>query len=248
MYTEKEITEFIFLDIETVSEYETLTHLENADPLMAKLWSKRCEYLRRRYVENVEITDDKLYAEKAGLHPEFSKIICISIGVYNVDTPSQVRSFSGHDEKSIVADFMKFMKQYFDFYQNKGKLVGHNIKRFDIPFILKRAYKYGIEIPFPLIDVAILKPWESPIIDTTEMWGFGAWQESFVALELLTHHLGIPSPKVVMHANEVGTYYWDSKDITTIAKYCNHDVVATINVLLKFANLPILDVSNVTFI
>ena len=250
MYKFEDIQKFIFVDIETVSEYPTLTDLEKVDRLMGDLWRKRCVYLRRRYQENAELSDDRLYAEKAALHAEFSKIVCISIGIHKSDGAgaTQVRAFASHDEKEILEQFLNFMDKYFKAYQQGGKLVGHNIKRFDVPFLLKRAYKHKIEIPYPLIDVAILKPWESPIIDTSEMWGFGAWQETFTSLELLTHHLDIPSPKEVMHADEVGTYYWESKDLDTIAKYCNHDVLATMNVLLEMCGYDKVNSDNVQFI
>jgi len=245
MYSEQQIEKYLFIDIETVSEYRTLTDLLAADSLMGKMWSKRCEYLRRRYPENEKVSDAQLYTEKAALHAEFSKIVCISMGTFNVKgIPSQIRTFVNTNEEILLQEFMNFIKRYFEAYQGEGKIIGHNIKRFDIPYIMKRAYKYAIEIPYPLIDVSILKPWESPIIDTSEMWGFGAWQESFISLEILTHHLNIPSPKDVMHADQVGYFYWENDNIDLIAKYCSYDVIATINVILKICGLEILEYSD----
>ena len=48
MYTQDELKGMLFFDLETASEHENLEALEAANPRMAKLWSKRCDYLRNR--------------------------------------------------------------------------------------------------------------------------------------------------------------------------------------------------------
>jgi len=62
----------IVFDVETVSEYRTLDELKTNNPKKAKLWSKRCEWLRKKFEENVEMSDDELYINKAGLQPELN--------------------------------------------------------------------------------------------------------------------------------------------------------------------------------
>ena len=52
MYTESEIKKMVFFDLETASTYASLSELELANPKMAELWRKRCEYLRSRFEEN----------------------------------------------------------------------------------------------------------------------------------------------------------------------------------------------------
>ena len=80
MYSQSELTKMVFFDLETASTYATLAKLEKANPKMAELWRKRCEYLRTRFEENKNMTDDELYEAKAALTPEFSRIVCASFG------------------------------------------------------------------------------------------------------------------------------------------------------------------------
>lgn len=234
MYNIDQIKDFLFLDIETVSEYENYGTLVATNPSKAKLWDHRCEYLKRRYRELETLSESEIYTQKAALHAEFSKIICVAIGVYNPGAGAQIRVYRDQDERTLLANLFHGLHNYFRSSGAKGRLVGHNIKRFDVPHLCKRALSYyGIHIPFPLIDVAILKPWESPLIDTSEMWGYGAWQETFTGLELIANHLDIPTSKDVMHADEVGHMYWVEKDMDKISKYCSYDVRDTMNVFFR---------------
>ncbi len=80
MYTPTELTKIVFFDLETASEYATLDSLAINKPKMAELWSKRCVYLRSRFEENKDMTDEELYQSKAALTPEFARIVCATFG------------------------------------------------------------------------------------------------------------------------------------------------------------------------
>ena len=70
-------------------------------------------------------------------------------------------------------------------------------------------------------------------IDTSELWSFGAWQEGFASLELLATSLGIDTPKDDIRGDEVGKVFWQDGDIDRITKYCEKDVLACVQVILK---------------
>ena len=69
MYTLAEIQKMVFFDLETASTFPTLDVLNAANPRMADLWSKRCNYLRSRFDENKEMSDEQLYEAKAAGQP-----------------------------------------------------------------------------------------------------------------------------------------------------------------------------------
>lgn len=233
MYTQDELKLMLFFDLETASEYESLDVLESEKPLMAKLWSKRCDYLRSRWPEdNADKSDSELYLDKAALVPEFNRIVCASFGrlEFEGNIPSMtIKSYYGADEKEILDGIEKVANAFI-----KYKMCGHNIKRFDIPVMCKRLLINGYKLP-TYLQVHNKKPWEMPFIDTSEVWSFGAWQESFVSLELLMTAIGMDSPKDDIRGEEVSGVFWNEGDHDRIAKYCEKDVFALAQALLKLS-------------
>lgn len=239
MYTQEELKGMVFFDLETASEYENLDSLLINKPKMAELWSKRCEYLRKRWPEdNSELTDEDLYLNKAALVPEFNRIVCASFGRldFNEPTPKMViKSYYGDDEEEILNGIEAVASKF-----TKYKLAGHNIKRFDVPVMCKRFLINGYTLP-PYLQVHNKKPWEMPFIDTSEAWSFGAWQEGFVSLELLMTSLGLETPKDDIRGEEVSGVFWNDSDYKRIAKYCEKDVFALGQALLKMSGFKIME-------
>lgn len=238
MYTPTELAKVVFFDLETASEYATLDELAIAKPKMAELWSKRCEYLRSRFEENREMTDEELYKAKAALSPEFARIVCATFGriSYSDGEPSALlKSYCSTDEKEVLGGIVKVFEKF-----STLKFSGHNIKRFDIPMMCKRLLINGYTLPKGL-QVQNLKPWEMPFIDTSEVWSFGAWQEGFASLELLVSSLGLETPKNDIKGEDVGRVFWEDLEIDRISEYCQKDVFAGMQALLKLSNLTVVE-------
>jgi predicted PolB exonuclease-like 3'-5' exonuclease len=172
---------------------------------------------------------------KSALHAEFGRVVCVSFGkikfIDNVPT-AQIISYSGDDEVDILNKSFKLMN---GLTKNGIKLVGHNIKRFDVPFLCKRAFIHGIEPAAPL-QIWDKKPWETSLTDTSELWSFGAWQEGFTSLDLLATVLGIDSPKDDIKGDQVHDNFW-AGNIDRITEYCQKDVITLIQIALRLSNL-----------
>ena len=69
------INNILFLDIETVSQYQAYEHLPDT---WKQLWSRKAEGLLRNSRE--EHTVDSIY-ERAAIFSEFGKIVFISCGI-----------------------------------------------------------------------------------------------------------------------------------------------------------------------
>lgn len=244
MFTQAEIQKMVFFDLETAPGYASLDELEMAHPKMAELWKNRCTYLRARFEENKNLSDEELYLEKAALTPEFNRIVCATFGrvsfLENPDTfksePSLIiKSYASKDEVKILDGVHKVFSSF-----ATHKFVGHNIKRFDVPVLCKRLLINGKPLPKGL-QVQNLKPWEMPFIDTSELWSFGAWQESFVSLELLVTSLGLETPKEDIKGSDVGRVFWKEDNLARITTYCEKDVLAGAQAILKLSNLDIVE-------
>jgi DNA polymerase elongation subunit (family B) len=229
------LEDVLFLDIETVPSTPSYDLLS---PAMQNLWDKKSKQFR-----SPEQTSGDVY-ERAGIYSEFGKIICISVGLIKEKNPLRLRlkSFYGSDEKNILSDFSEMLSK---FSKNKAEvlLCAHNGKEFDFPYIARRMIINGMIIP-AILDNAGKKPWEIKLLDTMDLWKFGDYK-NYTSLDLLTSILGIPTPKDDIDGSMVAGIYYGDNDIERIARYCEKDVLAIAQVLLRFMNLPQIRVENI---
>ncbi|TFH33898.1 MAG: 3'-5' exonuclease, partial [Bacteroidia bacterium] len=116
-------------------------------------------------------------------------------------------------------------------------------KEFDFPFIARRMLIHGLNVP-AVLDNAGKKPWEINLLDTMELWKFGDYK-NYTSLALLTTLFGIPTPKDDIDGSQVAGIYYNDGDIARIARYCEKDVLAVIQIFLKFRNEPLIPESAV---
>lgn len=219
----------LFLDIETVPEKEIF---EDLDDTMRNLWEQKSQYQRKD-----EYTAEEYY-DRAGIWAEFGKIICISVGFFNIKGDNRefrVTTFHGEETK-LLKDFKNLLNTHFS--QPKHLLCGHNGKEFDFPYIARRMIIHSIGLPYKL-DLFGKKPWEVPHLDTMDLWKFGDYKH-YTSLKLMAHILGIPSPKEDIDGSMVRDVFYIEKDLDRIIKYCELDVVTTAQVFLRMRNEKIL--------
>ncbi|GLB53152.1 3'-5' exonuclease [Neptunitalea chrysea] len=224
------LDKILFLDIETVPEVENFDEL---DATTQKLWELKSAYQRKE-----EFSAEEFY-NNAGIWAEFGKIICISVGYFVLkgDTRSfRVTTFYG-EEKQLLLDFKNLLDTH---YQHPQQLLcAHNGKEFDFPYIARRMIIHGIQIPYKL-NLFGKKPWEVPHLDTMELWKFGDFK-NYTSLKLLTHILGIPSPKDDIDGSEVRAVFYEEKNIDRIITYCEKDTIAVAQIFLRFRNEELLN-------
>ncbi|ARN78642.1 3'-5' exonuclease [Nonlabens spongiae] len=218
----------LFLDIETVPQHEDFSQL---DQNLQELYAKKTQYLRRDEYSPEE------YYDRAGIWAEFGKIICISVGYFaeRSEREFRTRSFYG-DEKLLLEEFTNLLNDHFS---NRNHLLcAHNGKEFDFPFIARRMLIHGMSLPEKL-NLFGKKPWEVPHLDTLELWKFGDYKH-FTSLKLLTSVLKIPSPKDDIDGSQVRDVFYKEKDIERIVVYCEKDVIAVAQVILRLRNEDLL--------
>jgi uncharacterized protein YprB with RNaseH-like and TPR domain len=218
----------LFLDIETVPGSESFDKL---DPVFQALWEKKSKQFR-----DTEKTAGDVY-ERAGIYSEFGKIICISVGIVKVKDGSFIRlkSFFGSDEKALLQDFTDLVVKFSKLHK-EAILCAHNGREFDFPYIARRMVINRLPIP-AILDNSGKKPWDVKLLDTMDLWKFGDYK-NYTSLELLTSVLGIPTPKDDIDGSMVAGIYYGQKDVERIARYCEKDVLAIAQVLLRFMELP----------
>jgi DNA polymerase elongation subunit (family B) len=211
----------LFLDIETASAVEFYSQLS---PRMQQLWDKKIK--KTGQIE--EETAEQLYPN-AGFYAEFGKVICISVA-YLKGNEARIKSFVHEEEKTLLQDFANLLNIHFS--KSHHRLCAHNGKEFDFPYLCRRMLINGIAIP-SILNVSGKKPWETPFLDTLELWKFGDYKH-YTSLDLLAEIFNIPSPKDDIDGSMIYETYWKLKDIERIKTYCEKDVLTVVQLFLRY--------------
>lgn len=220
--------DIIFIDIETVALKPEFDHLTEE---RKSFWKNKCK-ISYSHLQNQTIQD--IYKLKAGIHAEYSKVIVVGLGYFElIDDRIHIytKSISNKDEMDLLKEVKSFIVDNFEkgLYKN---LSGHNIKEFDIPFLCRRFLTNNIALPH-VLNLYGAKPWQTPhLIDTLSLWNFGDYKRP-ISLNQLCDVLSIDSPKSNIAGSDIHKLYWKDKDLKRIAEYCEKDVRATIEAFIK---------------
>lgn len=226
------LDKILFLDIETVSRFETFEELSET---MQELWTNKAE---QRYRDENK-TPGELYRH-AAIYAEFGRIICISCGYFQLKDGERIfkiKSFAGDDEKRILEEFAAMLSRYFN--GKEHRLCAHNGKEFDYPYLGRRMLINGVKLP-EILNTPGKKPWEVNHLDTLELWKFGDYK-NYTSIKLLTSIFNIPTPKDDIDGSMIYDVYYKEKNLKRIVIYCQKDVVAVARLYLRFIGEDIFD-------
>ena len=210
----------LYFDIETIPASEE--------------WAEKLRYLYERYFkkqkgkgkEEEDIITYEDFLNETGFDGAFGRIVCI--GYAENDKKPEVLS---GDERTQLEKFW-ILASRADIF------VGHNIRDFDLPFILQRSTILGVKPTWQLyeepgvpkykvnrfLDLARYR--SCPVFDT--QWEWSRWVDKYKnkTLEHIAISMGIPTPKVGIDGSEVYKFYKEGK-IKEICDYCMRDVDTT---------------------
>lgn len=110
------------------------------------------------------------YKARAALSPLTGQVLAIGYGFVDDSQnliSNEISSIADMDEGSLISWF-------FDLIENNSidntRFAGHNIRKFDLPFLIRRAWLLGIKVPEVLKnDLLLYHP--CIFIDTMNIWG-----------------------------------------------------------------------------
>lgn len=234
------LSKILFLDIETVPEFQSYNDLNER---IKKLWDSKSKKIQKaEYPGENEKTPDEIY-ERAGIYAEFGKIICISTGFIH-EGKFRIKSFYGKDERKLLIDFSEMLNNHFN--TSLHFLCAHNGKEFDYPYISRRILINGLKLP-NLLNIAGKKPWEIMHLDTMDLWKFGDYK-SYTSLDLLTAIFNIPTPKNDIDGSQVRKVFYEDDDLERIVKYCQQDTLAVAQIFLKYRGEATISEENIVVV
>lgn len=211
----------LYFDIETIPAAES-----SINDLKYLYERKKEKYEENKTEDSKKFPDFEEFYAKTGVDGSFGRIVCI--GYAGNDKPAE--AVSG-DER---AQLMKF----WDLAGSADLLIGHNIRDFDLPFIIQRSIILGVrptwqryeETGIPkfkvnkFLDFARYR--SCPIFDT--MWEWNLWRDKYEnkTIEHLALAMGIPTPKTGIDGSKVYDFYKKGK-LDEIVAYCIRDVDTT---------------------
>jgi DNA polymerase elongation subunit (family B) len=234
-----QLTQYLFIDIETVSNYRTFDAFYEANPRLAELWLKKSKkFYELPEYKDIHDVDNAIYFDKASIYPEFGRIVAITLGFFDVEMKKRLKVISSDNELEILTELVATLKSIEEKVKGKANILfGHNISSFDVPYIAKRFVFNGYTIP-NLFNFSGKKPWEmeSSIFDTMTTFKFGSFE--IISFDLLCAMMNVESPKKVMDGSEVNTFYYTSEDgLNLISEYNKSDVSALMDVSIKLSEL-----------
>ncbi len=224
-----ELSDILFLDIETASQEEAF---EALPPRLQEEWIKKEKHIQPK---EEEIEPGSLFFNKAGIYAEFGKVICVGVGYFHFVEGEEklefrTKSYGEEQEYDTLTGFVELLQR------KKWILCAHNGKEFDFPYLSRRILVNRIPLPEPL-QIAGKKPWEVRHLDTLELWKFGDYKH-YTRLELLAAIFDIPTSKEGIDGSQVNEAYYHEKDLEKIREYCLRDVLVTAQIYLAFQGLP----------
>jgi len=223
----------LFIDIETVGVSSNYENFKKDYPELHFQFVNYLDWFQKRFPEDAEKSIDEIFVNRAALVPEFSKIVCVSVGFLDPKGDIKKQSFFNSDENALLTDVNTLLNRV----DKLGFILcGHNLKNFDIPVLAKRMLVNGI-LPSSILPSYDTKPWEIKAIDTKEIWQYGQFG-AISSLELMCVSLGIETSKnMEVTGNKVHNAFWNENKYQEIQDYCEKDVEVLIKVLIKLTNL-----------
>jgi len=144
-------------------EFEPSKALKDPEKIAADIAGKRSEWI-----------------DRAALSPVSGQILAIGY-IGEAGEPQTMMGGEGFTERFLIEDFWDRFGAV-----NTMRFIGFNCKSFDIPFLVRRSWKYGIKVPRE-----ILAKWGSErVIDLLEVWKIGNRDQS-ISLNNLCKYLGL---------------------------------------------------------
>jgi 3'-5' exonuclease len=232
-----ELRDILFIDIETVASTDDYASM---DERLKVQWSRKANFFRR----DANLTDEQLFHERAGIHAEFGKIVCVAVGKY-LDHESgelglKTKVYCDDNEADLLVNF-KQMVEKFD--AANLRFCAHNGKEFDYPYLCRRMLINSIPLP-AVLNLSGKRAWEVPHLDTMELWKFGDFKH-YTSLDLLAALFQVPSSKTDMDGSQVNYVYHHDKDLEKIAEYCRADVIVLAQLFLKLKGYSLISQNNI---
>lgn len=153
-----------------------------------------------------------------------ARVLCIGT---RIGTATNI--YTNDDEGQMLEDFWLD----FDRWARAGcSIIGHCIRRFDLPFLVRRSWARNVSEPETVYQGHHLS---FQILDTSERWGFGGHEpRDRISLDHLAQHLRIGAK--TGSGAEFATLW--RRDRAMAEAYLNNDLILTQRAAVRLFKIP----------
>lgn len=131
---------------------------------------------QEKIAANIKQQEEK-WLQDAALSPMTGQVVSIAYQLAGSPHSFESMGTVDNNEKALLCDFLNRYKSMSG--GASGKLVGWNIKSFDLSFIVRRCWALGIKVPGSLVPKGTMRfYWPSTFVDLREIWGCGEYSFS----------------------------------------------------------------------
>ena len=171
----------IIFDIETGPLPVDQLHIPPFNPADVKLGNIKNPDLIAEKIQKAEESHTADYIRNAALDALSGQVLCIGYR-FQHDKPAVLCS-DADGEAVMLIQFWRLLSDL----ERQPKLVGFNIKSFDLPFLIKRSWKHRIQVPYWMRQG---RYWNDLVIDLREVWQLGD-SRAHGSLASICRHLGL---------------------------------------------------------
>jgi len=173
----------IYFDIETGPLPLGELVIPPFDPSQVKLGNVKNPDLIAEKIQKAEENHAADYIKNAALDALSGQVLCIGYRIEH-DQPAVLCS-DADGEAAMLRQFWALLKPTND--SRYPRMVGFNVKPFDLPFLFKRSWKHRIVPPYWLRNG---RYWHDGIVDLREVWQLGD-SRAHGSLAAIARHLGL---------------------------------------------------------
>jgi uncharacterized protein YprB with RNaseH-like and TPR domain len=171
----------IIFDIETGPLPASELVIPPFDPSQVKLGNIKNPDLIAEKIQKAEENHVSDYIKNAALDALSGQVLCIG---YRIEREQPAVLCSDADgEAAMLREWWKLLTDF----ERTPRLVGFNVKPFDLPFLVKRSWKHRIQIPYWLRQG---RYWNDLVVDLREVWQLGD-NRAHGSLSAICRHLNL---------------------------------------------------------
>ena len=211
---------------ETLRENWTLPTLEEFSQTCDKRWKP--ETVAGKYEEAKAGMWDE-YVSRAALSPLTGRVLAIGYQLPNGRYVCHHHEEHG-SELGMLERFWMIVQRSI---AQRESMVGHNIKGFDLPFLLRSSWMLGVDYPDGVFDG---RYWHRCFTDTMERWQCGNYRDQFAKLDTLGKAFGLggKASEGGVSGADFAKFYWGSPEDRALALlYLQRDVELTAGIAAR---------------
>ena len=151
------------------------------DPSSVKVGNIKNPDLIAERIQKAEETHAADYIRNAALDALSGQVLCIGYRLER-DEPA-ILSSDADGEAAMLRQWWELLNTW----ERQPRLIGFNIKAFDLPFLIKRSWKHRITPPYWIRHG---RYWNDLVVDLREVWQLGD-NRAHGSLGAISRHLGL---------------------------------------------------------